>query len=305
MSKIVSLIDIIDLLKQEIVTVNGDIKNIIVDGIASLDNMDANKLDWVNPTALNKQTRAEQTNSSAIITDASVSYTEIMQQKGIVQIVVKSPRNAIAMIGNHFFVNTYKAYIHPTSVISNKAQIDKTVYIGPNAIIGKCIIGKNSIIHNSVTIENDVIIGDNVIIYSGSVLGTVGLGCYRDEMGNLFSFPHLGRLIIEDNVVIGANCSIARGSLSDTFIGQGTKINALCFIAHNCKLEENVLITGSTMLNGSVSIGRNSTIYSQVIIREQTKIGDNVIIGMGSVVLGDIPSNEVWVGNPAKFLKKR
>ena len=59
------------------------------------------------------------------------------------------------------------------------------------------------------------------------------------------------------------------------------------------------------MLNGSVSIGRNSTIYSQVIIREQTKIGDNVIIGMGSVVLGDIPSNEVWVGNPAKFLKKR
>lgn len=305
MSNIISLLDIIDLLDKEIVKINGDIINKKVTGIASLDNIDESKLDWVNPSALNKQSRAEQTNSHVIITDESVSYTEIMQQKDIVQIVVKSPRNAIAMIGNQYFINTYKAYIHPTSIISNKAQIDKTVYIGPNAIIGQCIIGKNSVIHNSVTIEDDVIIGDNVIIYSGSVLGTVGLGCYRDETGKLFTFPHLGRLIIEDNVVIGANCSIARGSLSNTFIGQGTKINALCFIAHNCKIGENVLITGSTMLNGSVSIGKNSTIYSHVIIREQTKIGDNVIIGMGSVVLGDIPSNEVWVGNPAKFLKKR
>lgn len=305
MSNTISLIDIIDLLGREIVKVNGEILDKKVNGIASSDNIDASKLDWVNSSALNKQSRADQTNALVIITDSSVIYSEIMKQKGIVQIVVKSPRNSIAIIGNHFFVNNYKSYIHPSAIISNKAQIDKTVYIGPNAVIGECIIGKNSIIHNSVTVENDVIIGNNVIIYSGSILGTVGLGCYRDELGYLFTFPHLGRLIIEDNVVIGANCSVARGSLSNTIIGKGTKINSLCFIAHNCKLEENVLITGSTMLNGSVSIGRNSTIYSNVIIREQTKIGDNVIIGMGSVVLGDIPSNEVWVGNPAKFLKKR
>ena len=104
---------------------------------------------------------------------------------------------------------------------------------------------------------------------------------------------------IEDDVEIGANCQVAKGVLSDTIIGNGCKINGLSFIAHNCVLEENVWITGDTMLCGTTHVKKNSTIFSNVIVRDQTIIGENVTVGMGSVVTKNIPDGEVWFGAPA------
>jgi len=82
-------------------------------------------------------------------------------------------------------------------------------------------------------------------------------------------------------------------------------MNGLCFIAHNCHLEENVWITGNTMLCGSVHIGKNTTVFSSVIIRDQRNIGERVTIGMGSVVTKSIPDGETWVGNPARKMEKK
>ena len=136
------------------------------------------------------------------------------------------------------------------------------------------------------------------------MIGTDGLGCMRDSDGTLVKFPHLGGVKIGDNVEIGANCQIAKGVLSDTIIGNGCKINGLCFIAHNCMLEENVWITGDTMLCGTVHVGKNATIFSNVIIRDQRHVGEGAIIGMGSVVTKHVPDGETWLGNPARKLEK-
>jgi UDP-3-O-[3-hydroxymyristoyl] glucosamine N-acyltransferase len=106
-------------------------------------------------------------------------------------------------------------------------------------------------------------------------------------------------------VEIGANCQVAKGAFSDTLIENGCKINGLCFIAHNCHLEENVWITGDTMLCGSVHVKRNSTIFSNVIIREQRVIGEKVTIGMGSVVTKNVPDGETWIGAPAHKHEKQ
>ena len=156
----------------------------------------------------------------------------------------------------------------------------------------------------NVVIYDDVTIGDNCIIQAGCVIGTDGLGCMRDSMGRLTKFPHLSGVVIGNDVEIGANCQIAKGTFSDTVIENGCKINGLCFIAHNCHLEENVWITGDTMLCGSTYVKKNATIYSNVIIREQRNIGEFATIGMGAVVTKNVPDGETWIGSPAYKIEK-
>ena len=156
-----------------------------------------------------------------------------------------------------------------------------------------------------VTIYDDVKIGERCLIQAGVVIGTDGLGCSRDENGVLTKFPHLGGVVMGNDIEVGANSQIAKGSFSDTIIEDGCKMNGLCFIAHNCHLERNVWITGNTMLCGSVHVGKNTTIFSSVIIRDQRTIGHDVTIGMGSVVTKSIPDGETWIGNPAKKFEKR
>jgi UDP-3-O-[3-hydroxymyristoyl] glucosamine N-acyltransferase len=304
MRRIVLLSDIVRFLGDGVIALDGDINDKSIDCIAMFGESTSSSLDWVNTSREDKQHLVESSKSLALLVDESVEYSIMMQKQEKVLIRVPNPRVSIGMIGNQFFVVRPKPGIHRSAVIKEDVQIHPTASIGANSVLGKCIIGKGSVIHNNVTINDGVLVGDNVEVFSGSVLGTNGLGCFRDYHGELQMFPHLGRLLIENDVVIGANCSIARGSLSDTIIGRGTKINALCFIAHNCIIGKNVFITGSSMLNGSVRVGDDTIIYSQVIVRDQAVIGSESIIGMGSVVTKDIPSNEVWVGNPARFLRK-
>ena len=109
----------------------------------------------------------------------------------------------------------------------------------------------------------------------------------------------MGGVKIGNDVEIGANSQIAKGSFSDTIIEDGCKMNGLCFIAHNCHLEKNVWITGDTMLCGSVYVKKNTTIFSNVVVRDQRVIGEGVTIGMGSVVTKNVPDGETWVGTPA------
>ena len=120
----------------------------------------------------------------------------------------------------------------------------------------------------------------------------------------LIEFPQIGGVIIGDNCYIGGNTHIASGSLSDTVIKNGCKINGLCFVGSNDILHENVWITGSTMLAGSVVVGKNTTIFSRVIVRDWCKIGEKVVVGMGSVVTKNIPDGETWFGSPARKADK-
>lgn len=300
----VLLREIIDFLGDSVKSVHGDPNGLIIKYLKPPAQTDEFTLDWINPKRSNKQSLAEESRARAILVDARVQYSDVMVAEKKVLVVVASPRDEIAKVGSCFFVRKVEPYIHPSAVIHQNAKIGNDVFIGANSCIDACEIGDDCIIENNVSISASVTIKQSVTIHAGAVIGTDGLGCSRDPIGLLHKFPHLGGLIIESDVEIGANSSIARGSLSDTVIGRGTKINSLCFIAHNCILGENVLITGCSMLNGSVTIGNNSTIFSQVIIRDQCTIGEGSMVGMGSVVTKSIPDRELWMGNPARFVRK-
>ena len=156
----------------------------------------------------------------------------------------------------------------------------------------------------------------NTINYDSSIPGdviTMGVcdGCndgfqyIKDADGGLIKFPHFGNVILEDDVEIANNTCIDRGALSNTIIRKGVKIDNLVHIAHNVEIGENTQVIALSMIAGSVKIGKDCWISPSSCIKNQLTIGDNVLIGMGAVVISDVESDSIMVGNPAKLLRKQ
>lgn len=294
---IASLGDAIKLIK-------GDTKDLYIDNIADASHVTESSLDWINPAKADKQKIAENSKAKVLLVDESIAFSKVLQDAGKVLLVVSNPKLALMSVIRQFFVARFEPGIAPSAFVHPEAIIGKGTYIGPNCYIGKCRIGENNVIHSGVHIYDRTEIGNNNVIHSGAVICVDGLGCVRHEDGTLEEFPQIGGVIIGDNCYIGANTHIASGSLSDTIIDNGCKINGMCFIGSNDHLNENVWITGSTMLAGSVEVGKNTNIFSRVVVRDWCKIGQNVTIGMGSVVTKEIPDGETWFGSPAHKVEK-
>jgi len=201
-----------------------------------------------------------------------------------------------------------------TKNMFKKLKYGKNVLIGNNVKIGNnCTIGHNSIIEKNVVIGNNCNIGNNVIlkntiignntnILDGAIVGKKGFGFYPGKNKNT-RYPHVGAVIIGDNVEIGCNNTIDRGSLSNTIIGDGTFLDNQVHIAHNVKIGKNCIITGQVGFAGSSSIGNKVMIGGQAGISGHLTIGDNVKIGGGSGVIKNIPSNTKVMGYPAKNIR--
>jgi UDP-3-O-[3-hydroxymyristoyl] glucosamine N-acyltransferase len=193
--------------------------------------------------------------------------------------------------------------IHPTAVVAQGARLAQDVSVGAHAVIeegatlgqrtqigaGVCIgrgveIGADCVIHPRVTIYADVRIGNGVIVHSGTVIGADGFG-YVFAEGRHQKFPQLGGAIIEDDVEIGANTTIDRGSLGDTIIGQGSKIDNLVQIAHNVRVGRHCVIAAQVGIAGSVRIGDFAMFGGQAGIGDRAHIEDQAIIGAQAGVL--------------------
>ncbi|MDD2760592.1 MAG: UDP-3-O-(3-hydroxymyristoyl)glucosamine N-acyltransferase [Methylomonas sp.] len=228
------------------------------------------------------------------------------------------------------FLNAVKA-LHPepqfTRKISEQAAIDENavlgndVHIGPfssigqNSRIGDCstiaagvhignnvVIGTNCRLHPNAVVYDNSVIGNNVIIHSGAIIGADGFGYkYRDNQH--VKVPHVGNVVIEDNVEIGANTCIDRGALGSTRIGWGSKIDNLVQLGHNNIVGKNVIVCGQCGISGSCEIGDGAILAGSVGVADHVKIGSRAVVMARSGVSQDIaPGSQVW-GSPAKDRK--
>lgn len=207
-----------------------------------------------------------------------------------------------ATLGEHVSVG-------PCAVIESRAQIGAGTRIGAGAVIGADVkIGAHCRIYPRVVVYPGTELGNNVVLHAGVVLGSDGFGYVRDaESGEYLQFPQQGRLIIEDDVEIGANSTIDRGALEETRIERGVKIDNLVHLGHNVRVGRNVVIAAQTGVSGSSSIDANAVVGGQVGIGDHAHVGEQVILGSGSGVLTHKkvkgPGVVFW-GRPARPLRQ-
>jgi UDP-3-O-[3-hydroxymyristoyl] glucosamine N-acyltransferase len=190
--------------------------------------------------------------------------------------------------------------IGPYAVIGDGAVIGDRTWVEPHVVVGAgAILGSDVRLFPAVTVYSGTTIGDRVLVHAGARLGSDGFG-YVFRNGIHDKIPHIGRCIIEDDVEIGANTTVDRGSFDDTVIGAGTKIDNLVQIAHNVRIGRLCLIMAQVGLAGSARVGDGVIIAGQAGVGGHHTIGDRARVAGQAGVFGDVPSGETWSGYPAR-----
>jgi len=235
------------------------------------------------------------------------------------RVIVERPQEALLALLPRFHRPTRVAPgIHPTAVLGRGIRLGAEVAIGPYAIIGNAVqlgdkttvgahcviqdgvvIGTSCQLYPSVTAYSGTRLGDRVIVHAGVRLGSDGFG-YVQLGGQHAKIPHVGRCLIEDDVEIGANTTIDRGSIDDTVIGAGTKIDNLVQIAHNVRIGRLCLIMAQVGIAGSARVEDGCMLLGQVGVSGHHTIGAGARLAAQAGVFGDIPAGETWSGYPAR-----
>jgi UDP-3-O-[3-hydroxymyristoyl] glucosamine N-acyltransferase len=238
--------------------------------------------------------------------------------EGVAALVSKKPKEAFAAIGRKMFPTSLRldndganANVHATAlielgavicagaVIGAGAGIGRGTVVGSNAVIGPgCQIGRDCDIGPCVSVSS-ALIGNGVTLHAGARIGQDGFG-YVPGANGLEKMPHIGRVIIQDNVDIGANTTIDRGMLDDTIIGEGTKIDNLVQIAHNVRIGRHCVIAALCGISGSVTIGDWVMLGGSAGLADHVTIHDGAQIIARSGVMHDVPAGEKWGGTPAQ-----
>ena len=291
--------------------------NFKISSFESLDNASSNDMTFLNSSKY--QNLSLKTKAAACITTSNLS--RFLPEKCI-KLDVKNILFAVTQVAKMFYPNADMDL--PDDKLSNSEDFNNlypNVKFGRNVLIGKnVLIGENSRIASNTIIESNVNIGENCVIGSfvtirnsiiskdvyvqdGAKIGVKGFGFIPQKNKNTRT-PHVGKVILEEGVEIGANSTIDRGSLTNTIIGKNTFLDNQVHIAHNVKIGKNCMIAGQVGFAGSTTVGDNVVIGGQAGISGHLKIGNNVKIGGGSGVINDIPDNTQVMGYPAVNLKE-
>jgi UDP-3-O-[3-hydroxymyristoyl] glucosamine N-acyltransferase len=210
------------------------------------------------------------------------------------------------------------AFIHPTAVIDPTAQIANDVTIGPHVVIrahaqlgsrvqihanvtiyNNVMIGAGSVIHSGVAIRENSILGERVIVHNNAVIGCDGFGYAKDEQKRWLKIPQTGRVVVGDDVEIGAGSTIDRASVGESRIGRGTKIDNLVQVGHSCTIGEDTLLCAQVGLAGSSHIGNRVILAGQAGVAGHNTIGDDVVLTAKSATSHDVPAGKMISGIPA------
>ena len=216
-------------------------------------------------------------------------------------IFCEHPKEVYFCILEGFFSEKRERKIKASSIVET-TNIGKNVSIGHNCYICKDVILEDDVtIGNNVSIVCRVKIGKGTVIHSGTVIGIDGFGYYKDNSGKNKLVPHFGGVIIGEDVEIGANCIINRGTLDDTIIGNNVKIESLSQIAHNVVIGDRCIILGG--IGGSCYIGEDSYLAPHSYVKNQVNVGKNCMVNMNTVLTENLADGYIATGTPTRIYK--
>ena len=299
---------------------NGDfthVNDFVIYGVESLSNATKNDMTFLNSSKY--KNLSLKTKAAACITTSNLSK---FLPDHCIKLDVKNTLFAVTQVSRMFYPKADIDYPDTNLVNSSelkklypKVNFGKNVLIGKNVIIGNnTYVGSNSIIESNVNIGENCVIGSfttiknslinaHVHIKDGAKIGVRGYGFIPIKQKNLIT-PQIGKVILEEGVEIGANCTVDRGSVTDTIIGKNTFLDNLIHIAHNVKIGEDCMLAAQVGIAGSTIIGNNVMIGGQAGISGHLKIGNNVKIGGASGVSTDLADNSKVMGYPAMPMRE-
>ncbi len=239
--------------------------------------------------------------------------------ESVAALIHPAPRRAFfGVASRHFALKTLGAQvamIHPDAAVHPDARIGPGVVIGPGAAVGaRTEIGAHAVIGPGVQVGMDgrigphasiqcALIGNHVTLSAGVRIGEAGFGVMPGETG-AEDIPHFGRVILQDHVSLGANTCVDRGAFDDTVIGESTKIDNFCQIAHNCQIGRNVLIAAFAGISGSVTLGDGVMLGGRVGIADHVNVGPGAQLAASAGIFRDIPAGEIWGGTPGRPIRQ-
>jgi len=269
---------------------------------ADLDECGEGDLVWLKKATRERLSILAQRRPALAICDAATAS----EVSGVNTLVCPNPRLAFIKVLNEFFVRRPESRIHPSADIDPKAKVGNDVSIGGFSIIGPEVkIGNHCRIASGVRIQGDVTLGERCAVKPNSVIGEYGFSFEYDEDGTPLHFPHLGRIVLEDDVWIGSCTTIELAALGTTRLGKGTKVDDLVQIGHNVTVGKNTLIMANVVLCGKAVIGDRCWIAPNSVVKENVRVGSGATVGLGAVVTKDVEDRIVVAGVPARKFPQR
>ncbi len=284
------------------------LSGINVNGVATINKLANNKIVFVKDINSVDEGLLHNLKHCLIITNSdAILETSILEVNDV--IITDNPRLTYAIVlqfalGGNVEKKKYKN-IGDNIFLGDNVEIGENVYLEPGITIGDNVkIGNNASILSGVRIGDGVILGNDTVIRNNTVIGGCGFGIEKDDRGKTYRIPHLGSVIIGDNVDIGALNTIVSGTIEPTVISDNVMVDDHVHIAHNCHVGAGTLITACVEISGSTKIGRNSMLGPNCSIMNKISLGENTVVGLGAVVTRSFGNNVVLAGNPADTIEK-
>jgi UDP-3-O-[3-hydroxymyristoyl] glucosamine N-acyltransferase len=291
----------------------GDAERVLC-GVKPLDEAGPDDLSFVAEPRYHPYIRSSRAGAVLLARDAGVEPPE-----GMAAVRVDDPRAALARVLEALYPPApVEAGAHPTAVIGEEAEVDPSAAIGPFAVVGAgahigagarigahtvvgrgCRVGAGTVLHPHVTLYDGTVVGERCVVHSGARLGADGFG-FVPEASGLRKVPQVGGCRIGDDVEVGANTTIDRGSIGDTVVGDGTKIDNLVQVGHNCRLGRHVVVVSQVGISGSTRVGDGAVLGGQAGVQGHIEIGAGARIGAQSGVTASVPAGATVSGYPAR-----
>lgn len=284
--------------------------DIVITGANAIAEASSSEITFVVPPHIEKAADSEA---------AAVILAERLPELQIPQVIVSNPREAFGKLLELFAPTVHiPRGVHPSAVLGTNVTLGKNVAVLPQVVIADgasigdntilypftyigegAVIGSDCLLYPSVTVREYCRLGDRVIIHSGTIVGSDGFG-FVTVAGKHRKVPHVGNVVIGDDVEIGANVAIDRATTGSTIVDNGTKIDNLVHIGHNDVIGENCLFVAQVGISGSVKVGNNVTFAGQVGSAGHLTIGDNCVFAARTGIISDVPANSFYAGFPAR-----